>query len=99
MDEIGIGEIDLMKINIEGGEYKLLDRMIETGLHLRCKRIRVQFHEWMPESHARYQRIRAGLSRSHDLEWYYSFVWESWVRKDVARPGVRAADARAGQAG
>jgi FkbM family methyltransferase len=99
MDEIDIAEIDLIKINIEGGEYELLDRMLETGLHLRCKRIRVQFHEWMPDSHARYERIRDGLSRSHEIEWHYSFVWESWVRRDAVRRDTRAAQPAIGQAG
>jgi FkbM family methyltransferase len=86
MKELGDPEIDLIKVNIEGGEYELLDRMIENGLHLKCKRIRVQFHEWIAGSHRMYDRIRAGFARSHDVEWEYPFVWESWVRKDVARP-------------
>jgi FkbM family methyltransferase len=85
MDELGVAEIDLIKINIEGGEYELLERMIETGLHQRCKRIRVQFHEWIPGSHAMYRRIREGLARTHDIEWHYAFVWESWVRKESTR--------------
>ena len=99
MDELGIAEIDLVKINIEGGEYELLERMLETGLHLRFKRIRVQFHEWIPGSHAMYRRIRDGLRRSHDPEWHYSFVWESWLRKDSARPPASPARAASRQAG
>jgi FkbM family methyltransferase len=99
VNELGIAEIDLIKINIEGGEYELLERMIETGLQLRCKRIRVQFHEWIPGSHAMYRRIRDGLARTHETEWHYSFVWESWVRRNAVRPDARAAGAQPGQAG
>jgi FkbM family methyltransferase len=91
MDELAIPEVDLVKINIEGGEYELLDRMIETGLHRRCKRIRIQFHEWIPGSHRMYRRIRKALELTHDVEWHYPFVWESWVRKDVAARGAGAA--------
>jgi FkbM family methyltransferase len=79
--ELGVADIDLIKMNIEGGEYELLDRMIETGLHLRCRCIRVQFHEWIPGSHAMRRRIRAALQQSHEIEWDYEFVWESWLRK------------------
>ena len=32
IDKMQIGKIDLIKINIEGGEYELLDRIIETQL-------------------------------------------------------------------
>jgi FkbM family methyltransferase len=99
MEELAIPEIDLVKINIEGGEYELLDRMIETGLHRRCKYIRIQFHEWIPGSHRMYRRIRKALELTHDVEWHYSFVWESWVRKDVAAGGAVAARTEAHQAG
>jgi FkbM family methyltransferase len=82
--ELGVTEIDLIKMNIEGGEYELLNRMIETGLHLRCRCIRVQFHEWIPGAHAKRRFIKAALGESHDIEWQYEFVWESWVRKDLS---------------
>jgi FkbM family methyltransferase len=91
MDELGIADVDLIKINIEGGEYELLDRMIETGLLPRFKRIRIQFHEWIPGSHAMYRRIRDGLARTHEVEWHYAFVWESWLRKAPIHPEARVA--------
>ena len=37
-------KIDLMKINIEGGEYELLDRLIETNKHIDIKNFQIQFH-------------------------------------------------------
>jgi FkbM family methyltransferase len=76
--ELGVSTVDLIKINIEGGEYELLERMLDTGLHSRCKCIRVQFHEWFENSHLLRRRIRRRLSETHTIEWDYPFVWESW---------------------
>lgn len=39
-----IDDIGLMKINIEGGEYELLERMIELGIINKVKDIQIQFH-------------------------------------------------------
>jgi FkbM family methyltransferase len=91
IEQLGIDQIDLMKINIEGGEFELLDRMIESGVHLKCRHIRVQFHEWYPGARARRKQIRAKLKASHEIEWDYAFVWESWRRKDACAEHSKAA--------
>ncbi len=80
-DELGLVEVALLKVNIEGGEYDLLNRLIACGLHTRCKYIRVQFHEWYGNAHRLRKRIVRKLVRTHDPEWSYPFVWESWRRK------------------
>jgi len=82
-NELEIQEIDLIKINIEGGEYGLLRRMIETGLVKRCKIIRVQFHDWYPDAYKLRQEIVNKLKETHQVEWKYKFVWESWTRNDL----------------
>jgi FkbM family methyltransferase len=82
--ELGLDEVALLKINIEGGEYDLLDRLIAQELHTRCRHIRVQFHEWYEDAHWRRKRIVARLARTHEPEWSYPFVWESWRRKASA---------------
>ncbi len=91
-NELEIQEIDLIKINIEGGEYGLLRRMIETGLVKRCKIIRVQFHDWYPDAYKLRQEIVNKLKETHQVEWKYKFVWESWTRNDLKSsilPGQR----------
>jgi FkbM family methyltransferase len=89
VDEIGVDVIDLMKINIEGGEYELLSRMLQSDVHRRCKCIRVQFHEWFDDSHRLRREIRQSLSRTHATQWEYPFVWESWRLR--AGGGAKAA--------
>ncbi len=76
--ELGIGRIDLIKINIEGGEYKLLRRMLETGLVSACEDLQVQFHSFYPNSQGLRSEIRSALQRTHFLTYDYPFVWENW---------------------
>ncbi len=81
--ELKLPEVDMIKINIEGGEYELLPRLIETGLVNRFKIIRIQFHDWIPNAFAMRRRIVRQLAKTHDVEWSYPMVWESWIRRDV----------------
>lgn len=73
-------EIDLVKINIEGGEYQLLPRMIETGVVKRCRDIQVQFHNFYPQAEALREEIRLRLKETHFLTYDFPFVWENWRR-------------------
>jgi FkbM family methyltransferase len=73
--------IDLMKVNIEGGEYDLLERILEEGLMRRIRFLQVQFHDGLPDAEPRMRRIQAQLQRTHTLSWRYEWVWESWERR------------------
>lgn len=83
-DELGHSEVDLLKINIEGGEFPLLNRLLELGLAPHFKTIMVQYHEWAPNAY--WQRIRTNrrLARTHRCVWSYTFVWEKWERIEGA---------------
>lgn len=78
--ELKLGQVDLMKINIEGAEFPLLDKMIRTDLLNKVNCFMIQFHEWHPGAYEKRRRIREELSKTHRLEWEYHFVWEKWVR-------------------
>ena len=75
--------IDLMKINVEGCEYEILDRLIKTHLVNRIKNIQVQFHQVMPDSAARMERIQSQLIKTHTPTYQYTFVWENWKHKNI----------------
>ncbi|MFN8447795.1 MAG: FkbM family methyltransferase [Anaerolineae bacterium] len=77
-----IDRVDLMKINIEGGEYELLEYLIETGLVSQIKNIQVQFHQFVPHAEDRMVKIQKGLSETHFLSYQYTFVWENWCKKE-----------------
>lgn len=78
INKIGVEGIDLMKINIEGGEYDLLEELLSQGSVLKIKNIQVQFHDFVPDSLNRMTNIQNQLSKTHRLTYQYQFVWENW---------------------
>jgi len=76
-----ISSIDLVKVNIEGGEYELLERLLETDLIRIIRDLQVQFHEIAADSGARMEEIHEQLSHTHNLTYQYRFVWENWTLK------------------
>jgi len=82
MDEAGITYVDLMKINIEGAEYDLLDHVIASDWAPRIRDIQVQFHDFVPNASERRERIRAVLRATHHTTYEYPFVWENWRRNN-----------------
>ena len=75
-----IGNIDLLKINIEGAEYQVLPRLLEAGVINHCKGVVIQFHEWHPNAKRLRKEIRNKLAYTHQCHWNYEFVWEYWYR-------------------
>lgn len=78
-----ISRIDLMKVNIEGGEYELLERLIESRLIRIISSIQVQFHNISNDSSARMARIQNRLRETHHPIYQYRFVWENWCRNET----------------
>jgi FkbM family methyltransferase len=75
---LGTDRIDLVKINIEGGEFELLDRLHETGWLGRTGPVIVQFHEFAPGAHRARRRNRRQLSETHRCTWCHPWVYERW---------------------
>ncbi|MFZ2803659.1 MAG: FkbM family methyltransferase [Patescibacteria group bacterium] len=76
----GITEIALMKINIEGGEYPLLEHLVSTGFIAHIRDVQVQFHDIDATSKARMKKIQETLSKTHHPTYQYEFIWENWQR-------------------
>lgn len=75
------GEIALLKMNVEGAEYDLLDHVIGAGLHTAIRNLQVQFHQIEGEPyHDRYEAIQMEMAKTHRLTFCYPFVWENWRR-------------------
>jgi FkbM family methyltransferase len=74
-----ISFIDLMKINIEGGEYGLLEHLIETGFISKIKDVQIQFHDFVPGAEERMKNIQTQLRKTHKLTYEYKFIWENWT--------------------
>jgi FkbM family methyltransferase len=82
IEENNINTIDLFKINIEGAEYDLLERVIELGLPSKVKNFQIQFHRFIPDCEARRNNIIEQLSKTHECTWNYDWIWENWKLKD-----------------
>lgn len=77
-----IDYIDLMKINIEGGEFDLLEHLINVGFIDKIKNIQIQFHDFVPNAEKRMKTIQNKLSLTHQITFQYEFVWENWKIKE-----------------
>jgi FkbM family methyltransferase len=73
--------IDLIKINIEGAEYDLLEHLLDCGWIQKIGNIQVQFHDFFPDAKVRMRHIQAQLGATHTLTYQYEFVWENWRLK------------------
>jgi FkbM family methyltransferase len=76
-----LDRVDLIKINIEGGEYELLEHLLERGLVARITDLQIQFHDFVPDAERRAAAIQSRLAETHDLTFQSSFVWENWTRR------------------
>jgi len=76
-----IDNVDLIKINIEGGEYDLLTGLIDSGLIKKIKNIQVQFHDIHPKCECAREEIANKLKITHKLTYKYDWIWESWENK------------------
>lgn len=73
-----ISNIKLMKMNIEGGEYDLLEYLIGTEWIGRIEDIQIQFHNYGEEYVQRRNEIRQELSKTHYLTYDYAWTFENW---------------------
>lgn len=79
--ENSIANIDLLKMNIEGGEYELLETIIDSGFVINCDNIQIQFHNYGQWSIERRNKIKTSLSSTHFLTYDYEWTFENWKRK------------------
>lgn len=74
-----VATVDLLKVNIEGGEFELFEHLLDRGLMPRIRHLQVQFHRFVPQADARRAAIRQRLAQTHRCTWDYHFVWENWT--------------------
>ena len=79
--ELGGESVDLMKMNVEGSEYEILERMICVGVLKNVRDLLIQFHRHIAGAKKRYEQIALRMDRTHRLVWRDPFVWEMWSRR------------------
>lgn len=78
LTNLGIDKIDLMKINIEGDEFDVIDNLYTSGLIKRIGDIVVQCHPFVKNAESRYSDLNQQLSETHACMFYYPWIWENW---------------------
>lgn len=75
-------QVDLFKINIEGGEYDLLETILDNDMISSFNNLQIQFHNFsfVRDPVARRDKIRERLAKTHKLTYEYTWVWENWCR-------------------
>ena len=81
VEENSIDSIDLIYMNIEGSEYKLLSEIINTGYIENINFLQIQFHTFINESKELRRTLRKKLRRTHKCIFNYPFLWEAWEKK------------------
>lgn len=76
-----INSVQLLKLNIEGGEYDVLNRLLSTSQITIFDSILVQFHHLDLTSLEKVRAIRKKLaSFGYKCSFKYDFIWEYWSK-------------------
>jgi FkbM family methyltransferase len=71
--------IRVLEINIEGGEYSVLSRIINSDLAKKIDVLQIQFHKFEIADELRRAEIRNKLLLTHENIFDYPWVWERWI--------------------
>ena len=70
--------ISVLKLNIEGMEYEVLESLIDAGDISKIKNIQCQFHNCVPNWEDRYHNLCKELGKTHEQEWDSAPIWTNW---------------------
>lgn len=78
LKENRIDRIDLLKMNIEGGEYELLDALIKSNFIRKCLNVQIQFHNYGEWSVVKRDELKSELRKTHDCTYDFEWTFENW---------------------
>lgn len=76
-----VEHVNLMKLNIEGEEYNVLEEMIEENLIGLVDNFQIQFHRDAPNYDERRKFIQSALAKTHKQTYNFDYIWENWEIK------------------
>ena len=80
LNDLSVSRINLMKLNIEGGEYPLLQHIADNSKLDIVDDYQIQFHNFIDNADQKRAAVLDELSASHHRTWCYEFVWENWSK-------------------
>jgi FkbM family methyltransferase len=75
----------IIEINIEGGEYPVMQNLLDSKMISDIKTLIIQFHRFTYQNESHRGEIRAKLSATHKEMYCYDWVWERWDKKSEER--------------
>lgn len=77
--------VDLIKINIEGSEYGLLEHLVNTPELCVFQNYAVQFHKNVEDYINRRLNILNVVEKFFNIIYNYDFIWECWSIKKIKK--------------
>lgn len=78
-----IFNVDLIKINIEGEEYRLLNHLVKTPELIIFNNLLIQFHNFIDGCIEKRQEILNESLKYYDRLFNYDFIFEGWSLKKI----------------
>lgn len=85
--ENNIFNVDLIKINIEGEEYNLLEYLSSSNELNIFENYLVQFHKFVDDYENRRNKILSNISEYYDRLFNYEMIFEGWTQKKIKNIG------------
>lgn len=78
MKDLNVPKVHLIKMNVEGSEYEILERLIDLNMLSMFDNLQIQFHREVDNYQERRKKIHEALKRTHKCLYNYELIWESW---------------------
>lgn len=72
----------ILKINIEGGEYIVLDAVLKNNIASSINCLIIQFHNFESNDEAKASLIISRLSNTHDVIFNFPFMWARFDKRN-----------------
>lgn len=82
-----LGQVELLKMNIEGLEYECLFNIIENGYIKKINYLLIQFHNFRIDDENNYIKITRLISEDFIRIFSYKWKWELWQIKNLEKQG------------
>jgi FkbM family methyltransferase len=80
-----IARVDLIKINIEGEEYPLLEYLVDTDELTMFENFCIQFHRFVPDYEERRKNIIEKAKAFYNRTINYEMIFECWSLKKLSK--------------
>jgi FkbM family methyltransferase len=79
-EKLNITNVDLIKLNVEGEEYNILERLIESKKIDMFNNLQIQFHRYGEKYDERKTLIENSLKKKFKVTYDYNYVWVNYKK-------------------